>query len=497
MLALTMILLLVLLSVVCKFRSLGYTGGDIRDYNSTGGANLSTLVKARGVSILNVGNSPLRFSKIGFYQTTDDAQSNQRELLGLNKTTVAFYTTGIANLLGDGVDIEPVGSYSEISNVSNISLLPGTALVIDFATDVSFRAVRLGKIDNFTDPTACRLQLSTSSLYQTIASAEFSVPKFMTFPSGDTQNNSFLKAGGLHVSPGGIFVVSTLSFRDIQASNVVVVVKKTGTSTIVIQNTLQNAEVLIVGGGGGGSFSAGGGGGAGGIVYVANATITAGTYSVTVGEGGSGATVDGGPGVGGSNTTAFGLTAHGGGGGAHNTTGSDGGCGGGSGYNGGTGGKVAPTVMSGTASIGTWVMYGNDGGNNPVNNHYVNFGSGGGGGVGSAGGAASSTYGGNGGNGKSEWSAMGIAAGVGHSIGGIHWFGGGGGGSSDDVGGIKVAGKGGSGGGGNGGVTRHGFALATNGLANTGGGGGGGCMVSVSGVAAFSTPPGGSGGSGA
>ena len=218
MLALTMILLLVLLSVVCTFRSFGYTGGDIRDYNSTGGANLSTLVKARGVSILNVGNSPLRFSKIGFYQTTDDAQSNQRELLGLNKTTVAFYTTGIANLLGDGVDIEPVGSYSEISNVSNISLLPGTALVIDFATDVSFRAVRLGKIDNFTDPTACRLQLSTSSLYQTIASAEFSVPKFMTFPSGDTQNNSFLKAGGLHVSPGGIFVVSTLSFRDIQNS---------------------------------------------------------------------------------------------------------------------------------------------------------------------------------------------------------------------------------------------------------------------------------------
>jgi hypothetical protein len=270
--------------------------------------------------------------------------------------------------------------------------------------------------------------------------------------------------------------------------------KSTGAQNIVIASNLSNASVLLVAGGGGGSFSAGGGGGAGGVVYVANATITAGTYSVTVGAGGSGATFDGGQGFAGSNTTAFGLTAYGGGGGAHLHSGYTGGCGGGSGYSGGTGGTVAPTVMSGTSTIGAWVMYGNVGGNGA--NQGTRYSGAGGGGVGSAGAINSSTSGGNGGDGQSAWSTMGIAAGVGHNIDGVCWFGGGGGGSSDDLNGVQVAGKGGKGGGGNGGVTRAGFAVATNGLANTGGGGGGGCMISVSGVAAYTTPPGGSGGSG-
>ena len=140
-------LLLVLLSMVCKRRLYEYMAYDanIHRYNSIGGSNLSTVVNARGACIRNVGNGPLRFSKVGFYQTTDDAQSNQRELLGQNQSTVQLYTTSIANLRGSGVEFEPSRSYVDISTVNNITLLPNTSIVIDFATDVSFRVVRLGK----------------------------------------------------------------------------------------------------------------------------------------------------------------------------------------------------------------------------------------------------------------------------------------------------------------------------------------------------------------
>ena len=207
-------MLLVLLSMGCKR---GIYCDILQMYNSIGGANLSTVVNARGVCIRNVGNGPLRFSKLGFYQTTEDAQSNQRELLDQSQSTVQLYTTGIANVHGSGIELEPSSSYVDISSVNNITLLPNTSIVIDFTTDVSFRVVRLGKLDKFTDPTACRLQLSTSSRYQKIADADFTVPKFMTFQSGDTQANAFLKADGSHVSPNGIFVVSTIAFREIRS----------------------------------------------------------------------------------------------------------------------------------------------------------------------------------------------------------------------------------------------------------------------------------------
>ena len=73
-----------------------------------------------------------------------------------------------------------------------------------------------------------------------------------------------------------------------------------------------NARVLVVAGGGGGGD---GGGGAGGYLYDSAHTLTSGTYTVSVGNGGSGnssGTVD--PGNG-QNSTFDTLTAHGGGGG--------------------------------------------------------------------------------------------------------------------------------------------------------------------------------------
>ena len=108
-----------------------------------------------------------------------------------------------------------------------------------------------------------------------------------------------------------------------------------------------NIEYLVIGGGGGGggtaSSTAAGAGGAGGLLSgTANASVQ--NYSIVVGNGGMG----GGANVRGSqggNTSAFGLTAIGGGGGgagAANVNGGSGGSGGGGGGPGGTGGAGTP-----------------------------------------------------------------------------------------------------------------------------------------------------------
>jgi hypothetical protein len=121
-----------------------------------------------------------------------------------------------------------------------------------------------------------------------------------------------------------------------------------GTFTI---NQAVNAEVLVVAGGGGGGagingYGGSGGGGAGGVIYNANYSISANSYSVTVGAGGAGRGSDY-RGYSGENSVFSTLTAiGGGGGGATNDSrgeedgangGSGGGAGGSRGINGGTG----------------------------------------------------------------------------------------------------------------------------------------------------------------
>ena len=74
-----------------------------------------------------------------------------------------------------------------------------------------------------------------------------------------------------------------------------------------------HVEVLLVGGGGGGGGGAwpcyGGGGGAGGVVHKSELFLTNGVYNIVIGAGGA-------VGVSGGKTTAFGMTAWGGGHGA-------------------------------------------------------------------------------------------------------------------------------------------------------------------------------------
>jgi hypothetical protein len=95
---------------------------------------------------------------------------------------------------------------------------------------------------------------------------------------------------------------------------------KEGTSTFTVPSGGIVCDILIVGGGGGGSA---GGGGAGGYVYLTNISLSSGTsYTATVGNGGTGATLSTNGNQGGNSSFIGGslsYTAFGGGGGGGNT----------------------------------------------------------------------------------------------------------------------------------------------------------------------------------
>jgi hypothetical protein len=127
----------------------------------------------------------------------------------------------------------------------------------------------------------------------------------------------------------------------------------TSSGTFIVTAGLNTVEVAVVAGGGAGGGDASGatfyagGGGAGGVVYHPSYLVTSGSYTVTVGAGGTPNALSNGWGGNGGNSVFGNITALGGGGGARgngdNTspvyTGLSGGSGGGGGSNGGVGGS--------------------------------------------------------------------------------------------------------------------------------------------------------------
>jgi hypothetical protein len=226
----------------------------------------------------------------------------------------------------------------------------------------------------------------------------------------------------------------------------------TGNSTFTVSKGGE-IEYLIVAGGGGGSNRHKGGGGAGGVIQGAT-TVTPQAYTITVGAGGNGVAQTvlptTGSGTNGSNSTAFGLTAIGGG-----IDGAIGGSGGGGGAGGA--GAAGTTDQGNSGGSGSYTSGG-----------FINetsYCGGGGGGAGSIGTNALSVtpcVSGNGGQGISS-EIMGTVK--------FYAGGGGGGGATGSRGGL-----GGLGGGGEGGP--FGVKLeGGNGHANTGSGGGSGAFA--------------------
>jgi hypothetical protein len=232
------------------------------------------------------------------------------------------------------------------------------------------------------------------------------------------------------------------------------------------------ADYLVIAGGGGGGGGIGGGGGAGGLRSTVTATggngtletslsLTAQSYTVTIGAGGIGGTPTA-RGSSGDNSTFSTLvtsTGGGGGGAGQSTPSSNGLTGGSAGGQGTFGGGGTPNNAARTASP----VQGFDGGSGLVGDA-----SGGGGGAGAVGANAATNVCGNGGNGVA------ISAFANATQTGVNTFYAGGGGGGAFVG--DTPGTGGTGGGANGTATD---TVGANGTANLGGGGAGGGYVAT------------------
>lgn len=269
-------------------------------------------------------------------------------------------------------------------------------------------------------------------VYGTVSGSSYILPFFYE-GNRTTGTPSFIQATGGTITTNGNFRVHTFN----------------GSGTFTITGGSGKISSLVVGGGGGGAW---GGGGGGQVIYTTPGNVYGpGSYSITVGAGGSGQTQANG-GNGGSSTFDV-ITAVGGGGGGYiispafstGTAGSSGASGGGGG---GPSGGAGGTATAGFA-----------GGQGGTSGSFDA--SGGGGGAGGVGGSpGNNAFGGDGG------------LGVTNSITGSAVSYGGGGGGSCGGGGTGGVGHGG---GGNG--TTNGGAAGTPGTANTGGGGGGGYSV--------------------
>jgi hypothetical protein len=276
---------------------------------------------------------------------------------------------------------------------------------------------------------------------------------------------SFLSATGGSVDASGGSTVTT--FTDNGGTQYRIhAFENVGTDTFTV-NRGGEVDVLVVGGGGSGGSTGGGGGGAGGVVFKESLSVSDQSYSITVGDGAPPATgwSAGTGGQNGDNSTAFGFTALGGGGGAdhpsyNKTNGStgagNGGSGGGGRETGGAAGTQPGTNPNATLDLG------NDGGDGNGSNGY---GQGGGGGAGSSGQNGNNSVAGDGGIGED------FSAEFGTVFGENGYFGGGGASGYYIDNGVSD-GAGGLGGGGDGGNRTQ--RNADNGLPNTGGGGGGG-----------------------
>jgi hypothetical protein len=299
---------------------------------------------------------------------------------------------------------------------------------------------------------------------------------------------SFLSAVSSGVDAGGGTTVTTFTDSGGQQYQIHAF-ENVGTETFTV-NRGGEVDVLLVGGGGAGSGRHGGGGGAGGLVFVPGLEPAEQVFNITIGGGGTGAfdTDDNGTLSEGGDTTAFGLTALGGGrpGNQDNDEdGGDGGSGGGGNYwtsdtvsDGGLG--LQPTLSGLSGSNG----FGNDGGS-ALRTGNVSYPGGGGGGAGQVGESVNSGNGGDGGDGLSSVTIGGTVYNFADTFGtqfgevvgsDVYFAGGGAGGVYDQF----SPGDGGLGGGGNGGLPGDGGGNdGEDGQANTGGGAGGGGGIST------------------
>ena len=249
----------------------------------------------------------------------------------------------------------------------------------------------------------------------------------------------------------------------------------TSSSTFTPNGSASNIDIMIVAGGAGGGSNLGGGGGGGGMLVSTGVSVTAQAYTITIGAGGTSAQNTNRSG-GGTNSTALGLTAIGGG---TATSASNGGVGGSGGSGGGATGYGGFSTIGGSGTAGQ----GNDGGYG--SGGAPRYGGGGGGGKtadGANGGSTDATAGGDGGDGGN----------LSYDGNNYYYAGGGGGGSYTSC----TSGDGGIGGGAGGGAEASGGVGTGGGSARNAGSNGGVAGNQTTGGAGGANTGGGGGGSG-
>jgi len=354
--------------------------------------------------------------------------------------TPTLYIQGITSNIGIGtaspattLDVVGTGRFLTLStytlNVSSVNgILPGEAFN-GSTMSLSTATIYVSSIGTNSLKASSLSMYGTVNLNNNYLSNVFTAG-FTSLYSGYNPNET---AGGTYTTFNSGFTTYAIhTFRN------------TGTTTFNPSAAIFNAKVLVVGGGGGGSaWAVGGGGGAGAAILSSMTITTSGTpYTITVGAGGASVYGESTRGNNGSNSSAIGITAPGGGGGGYN--------GGVGGYNGGCGGGAGCGSSSNVVGIGSVGGNGGAAYNAP-------YSGGGGGGMGGNGSNATAAGAGAGGPGAS------------YTLGGsTYTLAGGGGGSSDGNGGTATDG-GGRGGSGNGSSSLYG---GVSGTPNTGGGGG-------------------------
>lgn len=298
----------------------------------------------------------------------------------------------------------------------NIALLAFRLAVVG---SLSYQLMEDGVVDEYEDETGIDTGASTA-IYDSSNDLYY--------------NDALLATGGTITSSGGKTIHKF-------------VLADSGTNFVVPAGGLSVDYLVIAGGGGGGgggSGGYGGGGGAGGYKTGTGKSVAAGSYAITVGDGGAGATNVG---VKGSNSVFSDITSTGGGGGGHynGVAGAAGGSGGGGGYIAGAGGAASPAGQGnagggggaysggggGSSQAGNSNGTGGNGTSNSISGGAVTYAGGGGSGYGAASPAECTGGSGGGGNG-------GLSGQVGHA--GTDNLGGGGGGGA-----IANGGDGGSG----------------------------------------------------
>jgi hypothetical protein len=318
-------------SIVCSIIN-GTTGQLWIEINTTGSQTL-------------MYNSTAYFA--AFYGVTPSISTWYHYTTVCTSTTISFYVNGVLasssaitgppSFAGGYISIGGSGGYAPFSGLVDDLRIYNTAL------------------------TAAQVQSVYSSQGDPAPSSAMPQPSLeWQFESSNVDSKTGLAPNlsttGTYAAPTGGIITTANGKRLHNFSTV-------GTTSITF-NVPVTAEVLVVAGGGGGgsvsstTFFPGGGGGAGEVYYSASYFIPAGTYTVTVGDGGAGGPQQPGSSQNGSNSVFGSISAAGGGhGGDSGGAGASGGSGGGSSRAAGAGGLSEKTAggqgNNGGASTGT------------------------------------------------------------------------------------------------------------------------------------------------